>query len=85
MLDERSSHYRTVAARLREMAGQTQFGDMRDSYLKLAYQFDRLAHTVERARSAADTTGLGAAATVDPALRRERASGSERGTPNSAA
>ena len=50
MLDDRPTHYRTVAARLREMAEQTQFGDVRDSYLELAYQFDRLAQNVERAR-----------------------------------
>ena len=43
MFDERSEHYRGLAARLRGMAERTRFADLRSGYLELAARFDRLA------------------------------------------
>ncbi len=69
MRDDRTTHYRAVAARLRDMAGQTQFGDMRESYLNLAYQFDRLAQNVERSH-APPGDAAGGSAMLDRQLER---------------
>ncbi|HTP83970.1 MAG TPA: hypothetical protein VMQ11_13555 [Alphaproteobacteria bacterium] len=51
MFEERSQHYRMVAARLREMAARTRFADLRSGYLELATRFDRLAERAEHKRS----------------------------------
>ena len=61
--NDRTTHYRTVAARLREMAGHTQFAEVCESYLNLARQFDRLAQNVERSQVPADDSTAG-----DPAI-----------------
>ena len=52
MFEERSKHYRTLAARLRDMAAATRFADLRGGYLELAARFDRLADRTERPRPA---------------------------------
>ena len=67
--DDRTTHYRSVAARLREMAGQTQFAEVRESYLNLACQFDRLARNVERARAPANDSRAGGPALAAHAER----------------
>ena len=54
MFDERSDHYRRLAARLRAMAQHTRFADLRSGYLELAAQFERLA--VRGETRAADLT-----------------------------
>ena len=51
MFQERSQHYRTLAARLRDRAARTRFTDLRGGYLELAARFDRLAERAERPRS----------------------------------
>jgi hypothetical protein len=51
MFDERSRHYRTVSARLRDMAERTRFADLRAGYLDLAARFERLAERAEHPRS----------------------------------
>lgn len=55
MFDDRIRHYRTLATRLRDMAGRTKFADLRDGYLDLASRFDRLAERTQNSR------GLGSA------------------------
>lgn len=47
MFEERSQHYRNLAARLRDMATRTHFADLRSGYLELAVRFDRLAERAE--------------------------------------
>jgi hypothetical protein len=51
MFDERSRHYRTVSARLRDMADHTRFADLRSGYLELAARFERLADRAEQKHS----------------------------------
>ncbi len=48
MFERRTQYYRGLAARLRRMADETHFGEIRTSWLKLAYQFERLAENAER-------------------------------------
>jgi len=52
MFADRRQHYRALAARLRKIAEESRFGEIRASCLKLAYQFERLALAVERAADA---------------------------------
>ena len=47
MFDERSQHYRMVAARLREMAARTRFADLRSGYLELATPSGTVASFLE--------------------------------------
>ena len=47
MFEQRSDHYRRLAARLRDMAERTRFADLRSGYLELAAQFERLAARCE--------------------------------------
>ena len=56
MFDDRTRHYRTLASRLRQMAGRTQFADLRDGYLELASRFDRLAERTQRSRGMTSAT-----------------------------
>jgi hypothetical protein len=51
VFDERSQHYRGLAARLRDMAERTRFADLRSGYLELAARFDRLAERAWQPRS----------------------------------
>lgn len=47
MFEERSAHYRTLAARLRDTASPTRFAELRSGYLELAARFGRLAARTE--------------------------------------
>ncbi len=51
MFEQRSLQYRSLAARLREMAERTRFADLRSGYLELAARFDRLAERAEQPHS----------------------------------
>ncbi len=51
MFDERSQHYRGLAARLRDMAERTRFAELRSGYLELSARFERLAERAEYNRS----------------------------------
>ncbi len=48
MFERRAQHYHGLAARLRKMADETRFAEIRTSWLKLARQFERLAENAER-------------------------------------
>jgi len=48
MFADRTQHYRALASRLRKLAAGSRFGEVRNSCLKLADQFERLADSAER-------------------------------------
>ncbi len=52
MFERRAQYYYGLASRLRHMAEETRFAEIRTSYLKLAHQFERLAESAERSGNA---------------------------------
>ena len=58
MFADRTQHYRALASRLRKLAAETRFDEIRYSYVKLAQQFERLAESAERTVPAASVAAM---------------------------